>query len=408
LATLGDWMQGPYIYDLYDTYGLSHAEVDGILVAGFASSGIVGCFIGRLVDRCGRKAACLVYCVLFMVSCLLMHFKDYWAMLTARAVNGLGTSLLFSSFECWMVSEHTQRHEFSPSLLGFMFGMMYTTMYITGIASGFIGELVTGISAFGAWSDDSSFHTGGAVHAFDAGVVVLALAFALIALTFHENYGARGEARAGAPRLAGSRALEVALVGVVVALFESSMFVFVSEWFRCITRFSFQPKIGLLFSMFMMACLCGASTATLLGDAMRPLRRVALAMSVGLVCFGAAATAMTLPPNSLLGAISVFAAFLAYEAGVGLYFPSTGMLKAEVVPEEIRGTVYNLYRLPLNIIVCSMLLSGLASVTKFRILAAFMAVGLACVAGLEAIAARRACGGAAGGQELSEYLGEKP
>ena len=46
-----------------------------------------------------------------------------------------------------------------------------------------------------------------------------------------------------------------------------------------------------------------------------------------------------------------FVAFLAFEACVGLYFPMMGTLKGDIVPEDMRSTIYNLYRLPLNVIV---------------------------------------------------------
>lgn len=60
---------------------------------------------------------------------------------------------------------------------------------------------------------------------------------------------------------------------------------------------------------------------------------------------------MTLPEDSVGGAIGLFAAFLIFEFFVGVYFPSVGVLKSDIVPEEVRGLIYNLYRLPLNIII---------------------------------------------------------
>jgi len=40
-----------------------------------------------------------------------------------------------------------------------------------------------------------------------------------------------------------------------------------------------------------------------------------------------------------------FVAFLVFEAAVGLYFPMIGTLKGEIVPEDMRSTIYNIYRL---------------------------------------------------------------
>lgn len=46
-----------------------------------------------------------------------------------------------------------------------------------------------------------------------------------------------------------------------------------------------------------------------------------------------------------------FLCFLLFEFCVGIYFPSMGTLKSLLVPERIRATVYNIYRVPLNAIV---------------------------------------------------------
>lgn len=38
LATTSDWLQGPYVYALYDAYGYSQHEIAVLFVAGFGSS----------------------------------------------------------------------------------------------------------------------------------------------------------------------------------------------------------------------------------------------------------------------------------------------------------------------------------------------------------------------------------
>jgi len=60
---------------------------------------------------------------------------------------------------------------------------------------------------------------------------------------------------------------------------------------------------------------------------------------------------------------------------VGLYFPMMGTLKGLIVPEESRAAVYNLYRVPLNVIVVLSLVTKLDisiafSVTTFLLLVA--------------------------------------
>jgi len=45
---------------------------------------------------------------------------------------------------------------------------------------------------------------------------------------------------------------------------------------------------------------------------------------------------------------------------VGMYFPVIGTIKGEVVAEDTRSAVYNLFRVPLNVIVLTVLLSNVS------------------------------------------------
>jgi len=66
--------------------------------------------------RSGRKRACLLYVVLYSLSCLTKHSSDYYLLLLGRLLGGTSCSLLFSAFESWLGAEHLSRG-FSPQLL---------------------------------------------------------------------------------------------------------------------------------------------------------------------------------------------------------------------------------------------------------------------------------------------------
>merc|ERR1719230_1639314 len=73
-----------------------------------------------------------------------------------------------------------------------------------------------------------------------------------------------------------------------------------------------------------------------------------------------------------------FVAFLVFEACVGLYFPLIGTLKGDIVPEDMRSTIYNLYRLPLNVCVLLPLLLNFSINTTFMVTTAILANALVC------------------------------
>lgn len=46
-----DWLQGPYVYALYESYGFVKEDIGLLFVAGFLSSAIFGTFVGSLADK---------------------------------------------------------------------------------------------------------------------------------------------------------------------------------------------------------------------------------------------------------------------------------------------------------------------------------------------------------------------
>merc|ERR550525_600174 len=73
-----------------------------------------------------------------------------------------------------------------------------------------------------------------------------------------------------------------------------------------------------------------------------------------------------------------FFAFLVFEACVGLYFPMIGTLKGAIVPEDMRSTIYNIYRFPLNVAVLLPLLLNFSIKVTFVITTLVLTVALVC------------------------------
>merc|ERR1712217_480135 len=73
-----------------------------------------------------------------------------------------------------------------------------------------------------------------------------------------------------------------------------------------------------------------------------------------------------------------FFAFLVFEACVGLYFPMIGTLKGDIVPEEMRSTIYNIYRFPLYVAVLLPLLLNFSITTTFVVTTFILVNALTC------------------------------
>lgn len=50
-SAAGDWLQGPYVYALYQHYGFERGDIGRLFIAGFGSSMVFGTFIGAMADK---------------------------------------------------------------------------------------------------------------------------------------------------------------------------------------------------------------------------------------------------------------------------------------------------------------------------------------------------------------------
>lgn len=373
-----DWLQGPYVYALYSEYNFSRHEIAELFVAGFCSSLIFGAVVGTVCDKYGRKNCALAYCVLYIVSCLTKHVKNYSFLMLGRVTGGIATSLLFSCFECWMVSEHMSRHQFSSGLLSYMFGMMFTLMYLVAILSGVVGELLVETAPLQPVASQSSIYWGGALGPFDLAIVCLLIGAVLIVFLWEENYGHEApdhDSRGETSMISNfTESLQMCinnrrmwLVGLVVATFEGSMYAFVFNWTPALQSDSVPPPYGLIFALFMMACMSGAAVSTMTDQMITPGIRLAVAFGVGAIALLIAAT---FSGNLKLS----FFSFVVFEFCVGMYFPSIGVVKSEVVPERVRGTMYNIFRVPLNAVVVGLLLTNMSIVRIYELCALLLGI----------------------------------
>merc|ERR1711988_1714519 len=75
--------------------------------------------------------------------------------------------------------------------------------------------------------------------------------------------------------------------------------------------------------------------------------------------------------------LSVIVAFLVFETCVGIFFPCMGLLRSKVIPDEVQGTVMNIFRVPLNMLVVTgtYLTDYYHFSTVFAIITVWMLVG---------------------------------
>ena len=77
-------------------------------------------------DKYGRKKLCILFGVLYSLACVTKHFHSFEVLMVGRLLGGISTSILFSSFESWMVHEHHEAR-YPNEWLGLTFSLCMTS-----------------------------------------------------------------------------------------------------------------------------------------------------------------------------------------------------------------------------------------------------------------------------------------
>jgi len=352
-----DWLQGPYVYELYVSYGFNQSQIAELFVMGFGSSAVVGTFVGGLADTLGRKIMCIMYAVSYIIACFTKLVPEYWTLMLGRFLSGVSTSLLFSVFESWMVCEHHK--------LGFDSAYLGDTFSWATFGNGLVA-VVAGLAA------NTAADSFGFVAPFMMAVLPLTVVALMVWCTWNENYGNQREASKFSLLSSLAKGFDlikndsrIAALGMGQSCFEGAMYTFVFMWTPALKtaeelaaeelgteppKESTSQYLGLIFAVFMVCVMVGSSIFKIFSARREVLYKMPLFMhAVSFVSMGMTALFLDNKPV-------VYLSFLMFETTVGVFYPSYGVIKSEKIPEEIRSSVMNIFRIPLNAFVVLLLL----------------------------------------------------
>lgn len=405
LLRMADWLQGPYFYQVYASKAFGSAStsamtwVSRLFLTGFASTALFGPLVGRLCDSYGRKAGTLAFALLYSLGASSTKSNLLGVLLVGRVLGGIGTSLLFSAPEAWLVGEAGR--EGVEGSLGETFGLAYAGDSIVAILAGQMASVAAS--------------SRGPTGPFELSVGFLVMGGLLASLMWKENVaggGASGGDDESKPTIRDAVKVvksdpKIMLVGAIQSLFEAAMYIFVLNWPPAVSKAvgSYFAKFasdssaaigtpyGTIFSCFMACCLLGSTvfgrlTSSTKVDADGNSKAVstesfavgmlgvaALAMGSAALTVGSSAprilSALTSLPlmSSVLGNLSALASspgailsvlmlsLFLFESCVGMYFPTIGTLRSKYFPDSHRSVVMNLFGIPLNAMVVTVFLS---------------------------------------------------
>ncbi|KAF9916092.1 Molybdate-anion transporter, partial [Lobosporangium transversale] len=106
---MSDWLQGPYLYALYQKYGFEMYDIAVLFIIGFVSSAVFGTVIANTADVWGRKRMALLFCLSSSTASLIRLSQNYQYLILSHLLSGLSTALLYCVFEAWYISQHQRK-----------------------------------------------------------------------------------------------------------------------------------------------------------------------------------------------------------------------------------------------------------------------------------------------------------
>jgi len=345
VVKLADWLQGTNMYTLYVSYGVNAGL---LFTAGFCCSAISATFVGSFVDKYGRKNACLVYCALEIMIQVLEHVPNFHVLLLGRILGGISTSLLFSAFESWLLSEHDSEN-LSDHELEEIFSATSKMNGLAAILAGFLAKIGHSIS--------------GDLGPFQISLALTMLAAGMIKFSWKENFG-HGSFEVAHDRRIEKLAVTKAIlkIGVLQTIFEGATYIFVFTWVPSIlvsAKSETRPSTELIFSSLMIALsLGGALFEKLSSDLNRLL--------VGKLLFFIAACSQMLSSFALQTDVNLLMlSFCVFEMCVGAFDPWISAFRSKHLLKGQEGRLLSQLRVPVNILVfCGVQLADQASLKQ--------------------------------------------
>lgn len=197
------------------------------------------------------------------------------------------------------------------------------------------------------------------------------------------------------------------------AVFEGAMYTFVFLWTPALSPNGEHIPHGFIFALFMLSSMAGSAIAGhLLSSNHRPERYMqyvfmlaSACMCVPVLFYSQASEAKDLEaPGGITftGKVQLLS-FCLFEVCIGVFWPSMMRMRAHYLPDDLRATLINCFRIPLNLFVCAVLynVKSFPLGVMFGLCAAFMFIAYNGCQRFEALIVKDAKGVKAAHESLS-------
>mmetsp|Transcript_7838 Transcript_7838/g.23493 ORF Transcript_7838/g.23493 Transcript_7838/m.23493 type:complete len:345 (-) Transcript_7838:587-1621(-) len=264
----------------------------------------------------------------------------------SRLLGGVAYSILFTSFEAWLVAE-AEACRLPSQLLTEMFATSSFVYAVSAVVAGVVGHFCIALLTPPRGPSPLSAP-------FNLAVPVLLAASALCQWTWREHYGDRSASPAASlwrswRTVTSSRTL--LCLGLINALYETALYVFVFMWTPSLElRAPRAIPHGLVFSSFMVCKMAGAQLFYVLADILTPIGCLGMVFAGSAVC-------MAVPIFSR-SYEALLVAFALFEGLLGIYWPAIALLRVGEIADAERASTMAVFRVLLNGLVIAVLLAA--------------------------------------------------
>lgn len=315
-----------------------------IYISGIISSAVFFPAKDIVTAKLGRRKTSVVFCGLYILSCLLILFRrSYGVLVLGRCIAGMTNSILFSTLESWCVHEHLENYDFPKEWLPITFSHVAFGSSIVAVVAGVLADI------FARWL------SLGPMSPFILAIPVFLASIVCLSILWTENFSEEREISQKAVQKSCTEGLktimqnvDLFLVGAVQSLFESVVFVFVFIWTPALSLEADVP-LGVAFASFMVCFLMGGIICDYLIARMGyTTTRLLLVISASASAVFAIASYVPTGPKAH-GILLMLLCLQVFEFLCGFYFPIMRVLREKILPDEHRLSITNWFRVPLTV-----------------------------------------------------------
>ncbi|KAH6647542.1 hypothetical protein BKA67DRAFT_390722 [Truncatella angustata] len=336
-----------FINNLYrKDYGLSEELIFQLTLTNFVTAGVVSLFVGLFADRYGRKSTNVVLTGSYGAAACLAMIPEVPALFAGRFLGGIAQAIMFTVLDSWIVGDFFTRKLLTQGC------DLYRTFGTLGVINSFAAVLC------GVLGDRLIWATGYNKAPFVVSWLVMWQAMQAVWSKMREAYGAVTtddlEMKNNTPALSDFyRRPYIWALTLSSTVFEGSAFLFAFAalpLLKSVHKTKTELPTTYIFACIMTSALVGALSFNIIGVR----RKIRFVRLMSLILAGANFVSYQLARAK--NERSTFWLSCAYGLLIGLYYPCMGTLKARLVDEGIRSTVFSWLRAPVYFYVVAQLL----------------------------------------------------